>query len=206
MSRGSPMMSLSTMAYTWAGAQSRANFPPFTELSRFRTVFMDTISAPLANRSEVMSWSSFREIRGFSKRAEPPPLIKNSTVSSAVRSLTRSMARWVAFREFSSGTGWPASQISRGASSPLLWPYLVITIPLEIRPSRIPTAVLAICQAAFPMATTTIFPLPNSLCSKAFATAASGSEALMASSIMVSASVRNVMVFSPSKYCELVSL
>ena len=113
-------MSLRTMAYTWAGAQSRANFPPLTLLSRFRTVFMDTMSAPLAKRSEVMSWSSFREIRGFSNRADPPPLIKNSTVSRSVRSRTSSMARWVAFREFSSGTGWPASQISSGASSPLL--------------------------------------------------------------------------------------
>ena len=43
------------------------------------------------------------------------------------------MAAWVPRKELASGTGWPASKISRLPMGPLLWSYLVTTTPLSMR-------------------------------------------------------------------------
>ena len=102
-------MSDRTMENTWAGAHSWANLPPFTADSRLRTVFISTISAPQASMAWVRWESSSAGMRGHSNRAEPPPDTRNTTVSSAVRSSTSSMAARVPRKEFSSGTGCPPS-------------------------------------------------------------------------------------------------
>ena len=46
---------------------------------------------------------------GHARGALPPPESRNNTRSSAPSGATRSMAACVAAKEFSSGTGWPAS-------------------------------------------------------------------------------------------------
>ncbi len=137
MSKGSPMMSERTMEKTLAGAQSSAYRPPLTAERRFLTVFISTMSAPQASSCLVRLVSSSGGMRGFSKRAEPPPERRKSTVSSGARSFTRSMAAWVAAKEFSSGTGCPASKIRRLPMGPLACSYLVMTTPSWMRsPSR----------------------------------------------------------------------
>ncbi len=109
ISSGSPRISLSTILYTFAGSQSFANFPPFTADKRLRIVFISTISAPQARSCFVISASSSPDTSGFSQSADPPPESKNNTVSSACNPDTRSSAACVARKEFSSGTGCPAS-------------------------------------------------------------------------------------------------
>ena len=118
ISSGSPMMSDSTIAYTLAGAQANANFPPFTAESRLRTVFISTISAPLAKSAFVRAANSSAGISGFSNKADPPPESKNSTVSSSERPDTSSRARSVPRNDCSSGTGCPASISSKPAIGP----------------------------------------------------------------------------------------
>ena len=73
MSSGSPTMSDSTMANTRAGAQSCANRPPLTALTRLRSVFISTISAPQRRSWPVRSASASGPQSGFSNSAEPPP-------------------------------------------------------------------------------------------------------------------------------------
>ena len=109
MSSGSPRMSLSTTANTFAGAQAWANRPPLTRDSRLRMVFISTMSAPQASSWRVMSCNSSPDTKGCSNRALPPPESRNSTVSSAVSPCTSSSARAVAKKLPLSGTGWPAS-------------------------------------------------------------------------------------------------
>ena len=100
ISSGSPTISLSTMLNTLAGAQAKANLPPFTLLRRFRIVFISTISAPLASNCFVISCSSSPEINGNSNRALPPPESKKITVSSSDRPSTNSIAFFVASKLF----------------------------------------------------------------------------------------------------------
>ena len=83
MSRGSPMMSERTIENTFAGLHRSANFPPFTALMRLRIVFISVIDAPEARSSEVRRAISEEGIRGFSKRAEPPPDTRKRTISSS---------------------------------------------------------------------------------------------------------------------------
>ena len=177
MSRGSPRMSDRTMEYTRAGAHSWAKRPPFTADSRLRMVFISTMSAPQDSSSWVSRARSSAGTRGRSNRAEPPPDTRKITVSSAVRPDTRSMAAWVPWKEPSSGTGWPPSQMAQWGMFPMLWPCLVTTTPAWSRsPSRL-AAQLAICQAALPAATRQSFPGPKSFCSSARRTAWSGRQA-----------------------------
>ncbi len=109
MSSGSPMMSDSTTENTLAGAHSAANRPPFTAEKRLRTVFISTMSAPLAKSCRVMSCNSSAGMRSCSKRALPPPDSRSSTVSVGSRSRVSSSTTAVARKLSSSGTGWPAS-------------------------------------------------------------------------------------------------
>ena len=92
-------------------------------------VFISIISAPQASNCLVISASSSSEISGFSKRAEPPPDSKNKTVSSLFRLLTISIAACVPRKEFSSGTGCPASKQIVLGIAPFTWSYLVTTTP-----------------------------------------------------------------------------
>ena len=183
MSGGSPSTSLRTTEYTRAGAQRRANRPPFTAESRLRTVFISTMSAPEASSRPVMSCSSPALTRGSSNRALPPPDSRNRTVSSSPRSDTSASASRVARKEFSSGTGWPASRQRTPGMGPATWPYLVMTMPLSTASPRHSRAVLAICQAAFPAATSTTRP-GKVLPSRARRTASSGRTAAMARSMI----------------------
>ena len=112
MSSGSAMMSESTTVITCAGAHSWAKRPPLTAESRLRMVFISTMSAPLASNWEVISCSSAPGMRGFSNSAEPPPEIRQSTVSSAVSPRTRDWMRRAASSPAASGTGWAASTTS----------------------------------------------------------------------------------------------
>lgn len=141
------------MEYTWAGAHSWAKRPPFTAESRFRMVFISTMSAPQASSSLVRAISSSAGISGHSNRAEPPPDTRKTTVSSGFRSRTRSMAAWVPRKEPSSGTGCPPSIMVQRGISPWLWSCLVTTTPASRRSPRSWAPQLAICQAALPMAT-----------------------------------------------------
>ena len=109
MSSGSPMTSDSTTENTCAGAHSCANRPPLTAERRLRTVFISTMSAPLASSCFVTDASAPPSMSGLSNSALPPPESRNNTRSSAPSGATRSMAACVAAKEFSSGTGWPAS-------------------------------------------------------------------------------------------------
>ena len=109
MSSGSPRMSDSTTASTLAGAQWRANRPPFTLDSCLRMVLISTMSAPLAKSCRVMSCNSSAGMRSCSKRALPPPDSRSSTVSVGSRSRVSSSTTAVARKLSSSGTGWPAS-------------------------------------------------------------------------------------------------
>ena len=79
MSIGSPMMSDKIMAYTCAGLQISANFPPLTADRRLRIVLISTMSAPLASSCLVTDSSSSALQSGFSNRAEPPPEIRSKT-------------------------------------------------------------------------------------------------------------------------------
>ena len=153
-------------------------------------VLISTISAPQASSWPVMSCSSSPGISGFSNSAEPPPDSRNSTVSFSVRPCTKSRASAVPRKEFSSGTGWPASMHTQFGMSPFTWSYLVTTTPRSIRSPRHSAAVWAICQAALPAATSSTLP-GNARFSSARRTAASGSTAAMAARTMASASLRS---------------
>ena len=168
------------METTWAGAHSWAKRPPFTPEKRLRRVLISTISAPQTSRLWVSSSRSAAGMSGFSNKAEPPPESRNSTVSCAVSPLTRSSACWVAVKLFSSGMGCPASRMVKLAMGPLLWSYLVMTIPVSMREPRMRLAALAICQAPLPAATSTTRPEPKSRPSSALRTASSGWAAVMA--------------------------
>ena len=158
MSSGSPMMSDRTMENTFAGAQCWANRPPLTAESRLRMVFISTMSAPLARRLWVMDWSSSWGTSGASKRAEPPPERRKRTVSSAVRPSVRASASSVAEKVSWSGTGCPASRMSREPMGPWAWPCLVMMMPPSSRPPTQSQAARAIDQAALPTATSTTRP------------------------------------------------
>ena len=148
-------------------------------------VFISTMSAPQARSSWVRAASSSGGMRGDSKRAEPPPDTRNTTVSSGARPRTSSMAARVPRKELSSGTGWPASRTSRVPMGPSLWPCLVMTMPPSGLRSRLSQAAWAMDQAALPTATRISFPAPNSFPARARATAASGRTWAMASRTMV---------------------
>ena len=188
MSSGSPMMSERTTENTFAGAQYCAKRPPLTAERCLRSVFISTMFAPQASSCFVMSSSSAAGMSGFSKSAEPPPESRKSTVSSAVRFSTSFIAASAEAKEFSSGTGWPASMMRVCGSSPFECPYFVTTSPSSILSPSIAQAVLAICHAALPTATMTSLPGPNSRPSSALATAVSGSAARSASAMILSAS------------------
>ena len=109
ISNGPPTTSDNTTEKTLAGAHSAANFPPFTAENRLRRVLISTISAPQDSSSRVSRSKSPAGISGDSNRADPPPESRNRTVSPESSADTASMARRVAEKEFSSGTGCPAS-------------------------------------------------------------------------------------------------
>ena len=92
--------------------------------------------------------------------------------------------------EFSSGTGWPASKHSILSIGSFTCPYFVITIPSFILSPRQSLAAFAICHAAFPTATRITFP-SNFLSLSVFLTASSGRTALIAASIILSATALN---------------
>ena len=83
-------------------------------------------------------------------------------------------------KEFSSGTGWPASKQSKLAMGPMTWSYFVTTTPFSMRLPITSDAALAICQAALPAATSSTRP-GKVICFRARCTAASGCTAAMAS-------------------------
>ncbi len=154
-----------------AGWQWRANFPPFTPERRLRIVLISTMPAPQARSCRVTAKSSSSGIRGFSKRALPPPESRKRTVSFSVRFPVSFRTAAVAANEFLSGTGCPASRQSIRGISPFTWPYLVTTTPASIRSPKRSEAALAICQAAFPAAATTSRPPENVFPRRASATA-----------------------------------
>ena len=96
MSSGSPRMSERTTWKMRAGAQAAAKRPPLTRERRLRIVFISTMSAPQASSWRVTSASSSPETSGASKRAEPPPESRNTTVSCGDRPLTDEPAAGVA--------------------------------------------------------------------------------------------------------------
>ena len=88
----SPSTSESMIETTRAGAQSCANRPPLTAERRFLMALISVMSAPQASSCQVMSCSASGGISGFSNSAEPPPEIRNSTVSPSPSGRTISMA------------------------------------------------------------------------------------------------------------------
>ena len=109
----------------------------------------------------VISCNSFRGIIGFSSRALPPPDRRNTTVSCAVNPCTRSSAACVPRQEPSSGTGCPPSKQRIWEIDPFICPYFVTTTPFVMRSPKQADAAFAICHAALPAATRTIFPVPK---------------------------------------------
>ena len=114
----SPTTSERTMEKTFAGAQRSAKRPPLTFDRRLRIVFISSISAPQTSSCFVMSASSAGVTRGDSNRAEPPPESRSNTVSPAASPDTADSAASAAAKEFSSGTGCPASKICRPSIPP----------------------------------------------------------------------------------------
>ena len=177
ISSGSPKTSLRTTHSTCAGAHAIAKRPPFTADNRLRMVLISTISAPHPSSCCVISCNSSKGIQGFSSRALPPPDRRNTTVSCAVNPCTRSSAACVPRQEPSSGTGCPPSKQRIWAIGPFICPYFVTTTPSAIRFPRQSDAAFAICHAAFPAATRTIFPVPKRYPCSARTTATSGKTA-----------------------------
>ncbi len=146
--------------------------------------------------------SSSSGTRGCSKRALPPPESRNSTVSVGSSPAVISSTAAVPRKLLPSGTGWPASTHRTPGISPRTWPYLVTTIPPSGGWGRTSTAVLAICQAAFPAATKNTRP-GKVISPSARRTAASGFTAAMAAPAMASPSILSFsfILFPPLVKC-----
>ena len=118
MSSGrSPGTSDISRVMTRAGWQAAASRPPLIADRWRRTQFISLMVAPLASSARLTAClsRSVRPSSGSGSRAEPPPEIRHSTVSSGRKPLTRSSMRRAARSPASSGTGWAASTISMRA-------------------------------------------------------------------------------------------
>ena len=79
-----------------------------------RTQFISEIGAPELSKAWLMRCLSvkFKPSTGSDNKAEPPPEIRQSTTSSAVRPCVKSKIRCAACKPAASGTGCEASTIS----------------------------------------------------------------------------------------------
>ena len=110
----SPGTSLISNVTTFAGAHIAASLPPLTADRCLRTQFISPIAAPLFSSARFTAClsASVSPAAGAASSAEPPPEIRNSTRSSAVRPCAICTMRSVARRPASSGTGCEASTTS----------------------------------------------------------------------------------------------
>jgi len=94
-----------------------ASRPPLMAERWRRTVFISLMVAPLASSARLTSCLSCRLNPGSGKGSseEPPPEIRHSTTSSALRPCTSASMRWAASSPAASGTGCAASTISMRA-------------------------------------------------------------------------------------------
>ena len=115
MSRGSsPGTSEMSSVTTRAGWQAAASRPPLMADRWRRTQFISPMLAPERSNCWLISClsASVMPSSGSGSKDEPPPEIRHSTVSSALRPCTRSSIRRAACRPAASGTGCAASTIS----------------------------------------------------------------------------------------------
>ncbi len=110
-SGASPGTSLISSVTTRAGAHIAASRPPLIADRCLRTQFISSMAAPLFSSALLMAClsSSVMPSAGSDSSAEPPPEIRHSTRSSAVRPRVSSTMRNAARRPASSGTGCAAS-------------------------------------------------------------------------------------------------
>ena len=107
----SPGTSEISSVTTRAGWQAAARRPPLMAERWRRIQFISLMVAPDDNRARLTSClcSRVKPSSGKGSKAEPPPEIRHSTMSSAERPDTSSIIRRAPSRPAASGTGWAAS-------------------------------------------------------------------------------------------------
>ena len=141
-----------------AGLAAAARRPPLMALKCLRTQFISPMVAPDLSNAEFTACLSSRvsPAAGRVNSAEPPPEIRASNRSSALKSLARPRIRSAACRPAVSGTGCAASTISM-RSHGTAQPVRVTTRP-ERSPSQLSSTARAMAADALPAPTTTVRP------------------------------------------------